>query len=139
MLSRDDVHRRQVLAGEAVVFFTGLVQKHAIAVGALFIAQIGRAILGRAELSSQDPVTVLGAVDGSNATSGVLLAGVGDIDPDRLGVDVVLGLADHYLNNLAILTEVLIATECLEQLIFLDSGAQTSHINQVLLHDAEAS
>jgi hypothetical protein len=139
VLSRDDVHRRQILAGEAVVLFTWLVQEHAIAVGALFVAQIGRAILGCAELSSQDPIAVLRAVDGGDARGGVLLPSVRNVDADGLRVDVVLGLTDNYLDNLAVLTEILIATECLEQFVFLNSRAQTSHINQVLLHDAEAS
>lgn len=139
MLGRDDVHRRQVLASETVVLFTGLVQKHAIAVGALFVAQIGRAILGCAELSSQHSIAVLRAVDGSDARGGVLFASVGNVHADRLRVDVVLCLTDDYLNNLAVLTEVLIATECLEQSIFLHSWAQTSHIDEVLLHDAQAS
>ncbi|KAH0237845.1 hypothetical protein KCV03_g107, partial [Aureobasidium melanogenum] len=79
------------------------------------------------------------SIDGSNAGGSILLAGVGDVDANGLGVDVVLCLADDYLDNLAVLTKVLIAAKSLEQSIFLHSRAQTSHINQVLLHDAQTS
>lgn len=52
MLCRDDIHRRQVLAGKAVVLLARFVQEHAVTVGALFVAEVGGAVFGGAELSS---------------------------------------------------------------------------------------
>ena len=50
----------------------------------------------------------------------------------------VFCFADHYLDNLAILTEILLASQCLEELVFLCRGAQTSDVYEILLHHSEA-
>ena len=50
----------------------------------------------------------------------------------------ILGFAHNNLDNLAILTEVLVRPQSREQLVLLAGGSKTGHINQVLLHHPQA-
>ena len=49
-LTREGVHRREVLSTVALAILAGLVQEGAVPIVALFVAQEGRAVLGRAVL-----------------------------------------------------------------------------------------
>ena len=52
---------------------------------------------------------------------------------------MVLGLADNDFHNLAILPKVRTSAEGFEQFIFLDRGAQTGNIDEILLDDPQTS
>lgn len=112
-------------------------QKHAIPVGTGLVSKIRRAILGGAELRSQDPVAVLGAVDCGYALRSILFPLVGHVDADGLRVRSVLGLTNDDLDNLAIPAEVLVGAKNLEQLVLLHMRSEAGHVDQILLHHAQ--
>ncbi|MCP5682637.1 hypothetical protein NL328_27375, partial [Klebsiella pneumoniae] len=64
----DAVHGRQVLSRIAILLVTLFVQEHASRVAAFLVLEPSRAVFGRAMLGLENPVTVLGTVDGLNAT-----------------------------------------------------------------------
>lgn len=51
---------------------------------------------------------------------------------------VVFRFADDDLDDLAVLSEVLRPAQSFEKLVFLGGGAESGHINQILLHHTQA-
>lgn len=87
----------------------------------------------------QNPVAVLRAIHGSDASLGVFLAGEGDIDADRLLVlSILAGFADDDLDDLAVLSEVVRTAERVEQAVFPYRGGQAGYVYEVLLDNTQA-
>ena len=86
----------------------------------------------------QHAICVLRAIDSGNTTGGVLLAGIRDVDTDGLRVGVVLCLADHNLDDLAVLPKVLVAAQSFKQAVFLHFRTEAGNIYEVLLHNTKA-
>lgn len=124
----------------AVFFVAQLVQEHALPVGALLMPEPCRAVLGCPQLSPEDPVAVLRAVDGLDAPRGVFLLLECYIDTERLVLAVVaFAAADGNFQDVAVLTEELRPAQGFEQFLLADCRGQAGHINQVLLDDPNAN
>jgi hypothetical protein len=116
------------------------VQEHALPVGALFVSKPCGAVLGRTKLGPEDPVAVLGAINGQNTPRSVLLLFECNVDAEGLVLAVVaLAAAYGNLQDITVLSEELVPTETLEQLFLADCGCQAGHINQVFLDHPNAN
>ncbi len=114
-LGVDAVHRGQILPAVAVLLVAQLVQEHALTIRALLMAKPGGAILGCSQLSPENSIAVLRAVNSLDAPAGVLLSLKCHINAERLVVAVVaLATANRNLQDIAVLTEELGPTESLE-------------------------
>jgi hypothetical protein len=51
---------------------------------------------------------------------------------------IFAGFADDDLDDLAVLSEVVVAAQCVEQAVLADSGRKTGHIDKVFLDDSQA-
>lgn len=101
----------------------------------------------------QHAIAVITAIDGSYAASGVLLSCESDINTDALVMLARTGdrawrtrrtarfsLADDYLFDFAILAKIGGASKSLQKLrLIADSRIEPNDIDQILLHDANAS
>lgn len=142
-VARGVPQRRQVFLGEGVCFLAGLVQVRAPGVRARHVAQVRRAVLGRAVARTDDAAAwLLAAVDRDDRTSRIFLALVCHIHAHRRimrAMSVLAGrhaLADEDFGHASVLAKVVGALERRDELLARELGAQTHDVHQVLLHDA---
>lgn len=78
----------------------------------------------------QHSIAVLRAVDGVDASFGIFLASKGHIDTNRLlMLCILLGFAHNDLQDLAVLTKVVIAAQRLEQFVFTYCRRETRDVH----------
>ena len=142
-VARGVPQRRQVFLGEGVCFLAGLVQVRAPGVRARHVAQVRRAVLGRAVARTDDAAAwLLAAVDRDDRTSRIFLALVCHIHAHRRimrAMSVLAGrhaLADEDFGHASVLAKVVGALERRDELLARELGAQAHDVHQVLLHDA---
>lgn len=92
-------------------------------------------ISGRRGKSPQHPVPILRPIHSCDTTGSILLPSESDVDTHGLvGIGSFLCLADHNLDDLSILTEVLIPPKSLQQILFTYARIEANDVYEILLH-----
>ena len=79
------------------------------------------------------------AIDCRYAARSILLPREGNIHSYRVAALAFFCFTNHNLDDFPVLSKVLVAAKCLEQVLFPTFGVQAHDVNEILLYDTKPS